>query len=218
MIAGANCRLDWNGKVQKRATTPKRPAVFLDRDGTLIEDAGYLDRLSQIKLLPRAAEALKLLRKAGFYLFVVSNQSGVARGYFPESRVRKVHRKLQAMLRAKGARIDRFFYCPHYPGGKVKSYAKVCGCRKPRPGMVKQAARSYPVDLKRSYVVGDKRDDLLLARKAKAAGGLLVLTGNGRQSAKDLKRSPLPKSVVVSDILKAGEWIVNQSKKRVPHA
>lgn len=199
------------------ASQRRRPAVFLDRDGTLIEDEGYLNRPSQIKVFPRTAEALRLLRGAGFSLFVVSNQSGVARGYFPESRIRKVHRRLQAMLKAKGARIDRFFYCPHYPGGKVKSYAKACNCRKPKPGMVRQAVRLYPIDLKKSYVVGDKRDDLLLARKAKVAGGILVLTGNGRESAKELKKSPLPKTVVASDILKAAEWIVNQSKKRVPH-
>jgi D-glycero-D-manno-heptose 1,7-bisphosphate phosphatase len=189
----------------------QRPAVFLDRDGTLIEDAEYLSRPSQIKLFSNSAEALKLLRKAGFYLFVVSNQSGVARGYFPESMVRKVHLKLQQMLKAKGARIDAFFYCPHYPGGKVTAFAKVCDCRKPAMGMIKQASRRYPIDLKRSYVVGDKMDDLLLARKAKLAGGLLVRTGNGRKNEKKLKSTPLSKAFVVSDILGAARWILTKS-------
>ena len=165
----------------------KRPAVFLDRDGTIISDAEYLSDPAQIKLLTKTPEALELLRKAGFYLFVVSNQSGVARGYFSEGMVRTVHQRLQQMLKAKGARIDAFFYCPHYPEGKVKAYRKVCSCRKPGIGMIQQATRKYPIDLKRSYVVGDKMDDLLLARKAKLAGGLLVRTGNGRRSEKKLK-------------------------------
>jgi D-glycero-D-manno-heptose 1,7-bisphosphate phosphatase len=195
----------------KRKKITKRPAVFLDRDGTLIADAEYLSQPSQIKLFSNTAEALKLLRKAGFYLFVVSNQSGVARGYFPESMVRKVHQKLQQMLKSKGARIDAFFYCPHYPAGKVKVLSRVCDCRKPRAGMIKQAARKYPIDLKRSYVVGDKMDDLLLARKAKLSGGLLVRTGNGRKNEKELKAAPLPKSFVVSDILSAAKWILTQT-------
>jgi D-glycero-D-manno-heptose 1,7-bisphosphate phosphatase len=191
----------------------KRPAVFLDRDGTIIADAEYLSRPSQIKLFSHSAVALKLLREAGFQLFVVSNQSGVARGYFPESMVRKVHQRLQQMLKAKGARIDAFFYCPHYPGGSVKAFARVCDCRKPAIGMIQQAARQYPVDLRRSYVVGDKMDDLFLARKAKLAGGLLVRTGNGRKSEKKLKAMPLPKSFVVSDILGAARWILNKSSR-----
>ncbi len=194
-----------------RRLKSRRPAVFLDRDGTLIVDAEYLSRPSQIKLFSNSVEALKLLGKAGFYLFVVSNQSGVARGYFPESMVRKVHRKLQQMLKARGARVDAFFYCPHYPKGSVKAFAKVCDCRKPAIGMIKQATLKYPIDLKRSYVVGDKMDDLLLARKAKLAGGLLVRTGNGRKSEKKLKAASLPKTFVVSDILGAARWILTKS-------
>jgi D-glycero-D-manno-heptose 1,7-bisphosphate phosphatase len=191
----------------------RRPAVFLDRDGTIIADAEYLSRPSRIKLFSKTPGALKLLRKSGFYLFVVSNQSGVARGYFRESMVRKVHQKLQQMLKARGARIDAFFYCPHYPGGSVKAFAKVCDCRKPAIGMIKQAARKYPIDLKRSYVVGDKMDDLLLAQKAKLAGGILVRTGNGRMSEKKLKATPLPKTSVVSDILGAARWILTKSSR-----
>ncbi len=187
-----------------------RPAVFLDRDGTIIADAKYLSQPSQIKLFSKTSEALKLLRKAGYYLFVVSNQSGVARGYFSEGMVRKVHQRLQQMLKAKDALIDAFFYCPHHPEGKVKAYSKVCACRKPGIGMIEQAARIYPIDLKRSYIIGDKMDDLFLARKAKLAGALLVLTGNGRKSEKKLKVSPLSKSFVVSDILSAAKWILTQ--------
>src|ERR1700679_804752 len=114
----------------------KRPAVFFDRDGTLIADTGYLNNPSQIKLFSKTAGALKSLRKAGFYLFVVTNQSGVARGYFSEAQVKKVHQSLRRMLKVKGAKIDAFFYCPHHPQGKEKSFSKKCDCRKPPPGMV----------------------------------------------------------------------------------
>lgn len=174
-----------------RVKPRKRPAVFFDRDGTLITDVGYLNHLSQVKLFSQVAEALKTLRKAGFYLFVVTNQSGVARGYFSEAQVKKVHQKLQQMLKAQGAKIDAFFYCPHHPQGKVKSLSRKCDCRKPSTGMVKQALRRYPIDLRQSYVVGDKLDDVLLARNAKMAAGLLVRTGNGRQSEQDVKERKL---------------------------
>lgn len=188
---------------------PKRPAVFLDRDGTLIHDVGYLNHHSQIKLFKQTVPALKLLRQAGFRLIVVSNQSGVARGLFLESSVKETHRKLQAMLKAKGARIDAFFYCPHHPGGKVKSLSKVCRCRKPAPGMVEQAARRLPLDLKKSYVVGDKMDDVLLSQRAHLAGGILVRTGKGRKSEKELVRKKLKKRWVAPHVLSAARRIVS---------
>lgn len=181
----------------------QKPAVFLDRDGTLIHDVGYLNHHSQIRLFPQTVPALKLLRKAGYRLFVVTNQSGVARGLFPESSVRQTHRKLQSLLKARGARIDGFFYCPHHPGGKVKSLSRVCRCRKPAPGMVEQAVRKYPIDRKRSFVIGDKLDDLLLARRARLAGGILVRTGKGRKSEKELAGKGLRGSTVVPNILSA---------------
>jgi D-glycero-D-manno-heptose 1,7-bisphosphate phosphatase len=192
----------------KREAGRKRTAVFLDRDGTLIPDMGYLNQISQVRLFPGTARALKLLHRAGFYLFVVTNQSGVARGYFPESLVKQANRKVQSLLKAKDAGVERFFYCPHHPQGKVKSLRKACSCRKPKPGMVRQAAQRYPLDLKRSYVVGDKIDDLLLARNAKVAGGILVRTGNGRKSEKKLISAGLKGTVVVSNILKAAKWIL----------
>lgn len=188
----------------------KRPAVFFDRDGTLITDVGYLNHSSQIKLFSQAAGALKNLRNAGFYLFVVTNQSGVARGYFSEARVKKVHQKLQHLLKAQGAKIDAFFYCPHYPQGKVKSLSKQCDCRKPSTGMVKQALKRYSIDLKKSYVVGDKLDDVLLARNAKVAGGLLVRTGNGSKSEREFKKLRLENSAVVSNLTQAAKWILSR--------
>lgn len=195
----------------------RRPAVFLDRDGTLIPDLGYLGDPAKVKLYPGTADALKRLRKAGFYLFVVTNQSGVARGYFPESKVKAVHRKLQTLLEAKGARIDAFFYCPHYKEGSARRYVGACDCRKPKTGMVKQALRKYPVDLRLSYMVGDKMDDLQLGHNARMADSVLVRTGYGRKSEKNLKSTPLAKSKVVSDVLRAAQYILAESEKRGNH-
>jgi len=192
---------------------PKRkPAVFFDRDGTLIADVGYLKDHTQIRLFSGTIEALKMLREAGFYLFVVTNQSGVARGYFSEGQVKKVHRKFQEMLKAGGARIDAFFYCPHYPQGKVKSLSRDCGCRKPKTGMVKQALKRYPIDLKKSYVVGDKLDDVLLARNARVSFGILVRTGNGRKSETELEKRGIKNAMVVSDAARAARWILSRKE------
>lgn len=204
-------RVGVNPKKGRRAVNGKRPAVFLDRDGTLIRDAEYLSDPSQIHLFSRTPRALKLLREAGFLLFVVSNQSGVARGYFKEPMVGKVHRRLQQMLRRKGARIDAYFYCPHHPKGTVKAYAKVCSCRKPGTGMVRQALKNYAIDLKRSYVVGDKMDDLLLSKKAHMAGGLLVKTGYGKENLKRFRKEPVKKTVVATDVLAAAQWILRKT-------
>ena len=187
----------------------RRPAVFLDRDGTLIRDEGYLSRPSQIRLYRGVPQALRKLKQQGYRLFVVTNQSGVARGYFPESAVRKVHRVLQKKLKAQGAGLDHFYYCPHYFGGTVKLYAKRCRCRKPAPGMVLQALKSFPVDRKRSYVVGDKLDDLGLAKSAGLAGGILVRTGKGRGSEKKLKKAGA-RVTVVKGLSQAVEYILSK--------
>ncbi len=186
----------------------------MDRDGTLIRDLGYLSDPAQVRLFAGSASALKVLRKAGFYLFILTNQSGVARGYFTENQVRKTHQRLRSLLARKGVKIDGFFYCPHHPRGKVKSLRRVCDCRKPKTGMVRQALRRFPVDLKKSYMVGDKIDDLLLARNAGMAKGLLVRTGNGRESEKELKARKFSSGVVVANIARASEWILARKDQK----
>lgn len=192
----------------KPKPTPKRPALFLDRDGTLIEDVGYLGRVSQIRFYRGAAKALRRLKEAGFLLFVVTNQSGVARGYFPESRVREIHRAIQSRLKAQGAGIDGFYYCPHYPGAEVRRYARICSCRKPKPGMVRQALRDFAVDPGKSYMVGDKLDDLGLAENARLGGGFLVRTGQGRRSERELKKQKR-KSPVAAGLAQVAEAILS---------
>lgn len=189
-----------------------RPAVFLDRDGTLIRDADYLSDPGQIRIYRGVPQALKRLKKAGYFLFVVTNQSGVARGYFSEAAVARVHRALQAKLRAQGAGVDGFYYCPHYPGAPLKAYAKNCSCRKPKSGLVRRASRDFAVDLKNSYMIGDKLDDLGLAKAARLAGGILVRTGKGRRAERELKKLK-DKSPVVRGLARAAAVILSKKAK-----
>jgi D-glycero-D-manno-heptose 1,7-bisphosphate phosphatase len=140
-----------------------RPAAFLDRDGVLNVDRGYTFRPEDLKMIPTAAAAVRLLNDAGFYVFVVSNQSGVARGFYTEAAVDLFNTHIQDILKVAGAHIDAFYYCPHHPDGTIKELAIQCRCRKPAPGMLEQAARDWPIDLSRSFLIGDKDDDLAAA-------------------------------------------------------
>jgi D-glycero-D-manno-heptose 1,7-bisphosphate phosphatase len=140
-----------------------RPAVFLDRDGVLNVDHGYVHQPDQLEWIPGVAEAVRLMNEAGFYVFVVTNQAGVARGYYSEAAIDQIHRHMQDVLKAEGAHIDAFYYCPHHPEGTVKEFAISCRCRKPGPGMLEQAARDWPIDLSRSFLIGDRDHDLAAA-------------------------------------------------------
>jgi D-glycero-D-manno-heptose 1,7-bisphosphate phosphatase len=150
----------------------RRRAAFLDRDGTIAEEVGYMNHLSRFQLLPGAAAAIRRLNEAGVPVIVVTNQSGVARGFFSEELVHRVHERLVAELAASGARLDAIYYCPHVA-------ADDCDCRKPRPGMLKRAAREHDLEIAGSWVVSDRFADLEMARTA-GAQGILVMTGYGR--------------------------------------
>jgi D-glycero-D-manno-heptose 1,7-bisphosphate phosphatase len=141
----------------------KRPAAFLDRDGVLNVDHGYVYRPDQLAWIAGAPDAVHLLNEAGYYVFVITNQSGVARGYYEEAAVHQFHGHMQDALRAQGAHVDAFYYCPHHPEGTVKEFAVRCRCRKPNPGMLEQAAREWPIDPGRSFLIGDKDDDMAAA-------------------------------------------------------
>ena len=132
-----------------------RPAVFLDRDGTVIEERGYLGRLDLIEVFPWSAEAIRLLNEAGYAVVIVTNQAGIARGLFDEEFVQAAHARLDALLREQGAVVDGYYYCPHHPDGIVDRYRIRCGCRKPAPGMVQQAAAD--LDLDRGAIVRGRR-------------------------------------------------------------
>jgi D-glycero-D-manno-heptose 1,7-bisphosphate phosphatase len=150
-----------------------RSAVFLDRDGTLIEDVGYLSSISQIKVLPRVVDGLKLLKSMGYLLIVVTNQSGVARGFFSEEFVLNVHDILGRFFKDNGVAIDAFYYCPHHPTEGFPPYNVNCDCRKPKTGMIKRAICEYDIDISNSWVIGDSLVDVQLARNAGCKGILL---------------------------------------------
>jgi D-glycero-D-manno-heptose 1,7-bisphosphate phosphatase len=191
-----------------------RPAVFLDRDGTVIEETGYVDRLDLITPYAWSAAAIRDLNAAGLAVVIVTNQAGVARGYFDEAFVREAHRHLDALLRDQGAVVDGYYYCPHHPEGIGETYRRTCGCRKPAPGLVDRAARDLGLDVSRSYVVGDKWLDVELARNV-GARGVLVRTGYGRTSETNLQGDASPDAV--ADTLRdAADWILKQSCQNPP--
>jgi len=154
-------------------------AVFLDRDGTLNEEAGYLNHVDRLKLIDGAAEAVRLLNRHGLKTVVVSNQAGVARGYFPEELLPRLHDRLRALLKEQGAELDAIYYCPHHPDVGEPPYRQDCDCRKPGLGMIRRAEKELSVDARRSYMVGDKISDVEFGKKA-GCKSILLLTGYGK--------------------------------------
>jgi D-glycero-D-manno-heptose 1,7-bisphosphate phosphatase len=141
-------------------------AVFLDRDGTIIEDTGYVAGKDRVKFLPGTAEAIRRLNENGFKVIVVSNQAGVARGYFDEAAVKETNEYIREVLARQGARIDAFYYCPHHVDGIIEVYRRDCYYRKPNPGMIIKAGRDFTVDLTESFVIGDQISDIEAGRQA----------------------------------------------------
>lgn len=156
----------------------KNRAVFLDRDGTINVEKGYVHRIEDFEFIPGAPKAIGLLRDAGFLVIVVTNQSGVARGYYSLEAVHRLHRHMDAELERYGTAIDAYCICPHHPQGNVVGYAKACECRKPLPGMLVEAAGKFSINMASSYMVGDKLTDV---ETALAAGcrPVFVTTGYG---------------------------------------
>jgi D,D-heptose 1,7-bisphosphate phosphatase len=189
----------------------KNTAVFLDRDGTINEEVGYLDSMDKLKLFANTAEAITLINKSGMKAVVVTNQSGVARGYFTEEFVRTVHACIQKTLIEKGAFIDAFYYCPHHQTEGIGVYLQYCTCRKPEAGMLIRASAEMDIDLARSYTVGDMLKDIQAAGKIRAKG-VLVKTGYGVNT---IEKELLPESAgiirphyIAEDILDAVKWIM----------
>jgi D-glycero-D-manno-heptose 1,7-bisphosphate phosphatase len=185
--------------------TTLRPAVFLDRDGTIAEEVGYLNHASRFRMFPFAAAAVSRLNRAGLAVVVVTNQSGVGREYFPESLVRTVNELMTQQFIAAGARIDAIHYCPH-------TSADGCDCRKPKTGMLERAAREHSLDLRRSFVVGDRYGDIQLARNAQARS-ILVRTGYGEgELAWHSAKWSVQPDFVAQDLTDATDWILRQPK------
>ena len=184
-------------------------AVFLDRDGTIIEEAGYPDRLERLQFFPFSVDAVRTLNAGGFAVVVVTNQSGIARGVVPEAFVGEAHRFIADRMAAGGARIDAFYYCRHHPDAIDPVLRGPCECRKPRPGLLRQAAADLGLDLARSFIVGDRWKDLG-AGQAVGARGVLVRTGVGREQEQQTGERQHD-AVVVDDLAAAAAWILQQA-------
>jgi D-glycero-D-manno-heptose 1,7-bisphosphate phosphatase len=188
----------------------KKPAVFIDRDGTINEQMGYINHLSRFVLLPGVHEAVRLLNDKDFLAIVTSNQSGVARGYFPIDLVYEVNARMEELLKEQGAVIDGIYFCPHHPRGVVPEYSIECDCRKPKPGLIHQALESFEIDISGSYVIGDRHLDVEFADRANLKG-LMVKTGYGLGDiAYILPHRPTKPVHIAEDLLDAVRWILER--------
>ena len=180
----------------------------MDRDGTLSHEVGYVNHASRFRLYPWAVDAVRLANRSGLLAVVVTNQAGVARGYFPEAVIHEVHAALAVAMRAGGARVDGIYYCPHHPTAGEPPYRRDCDCRKPKPGLVERAVAELDIDLGRSFVIGDRLGDLELAWRV-GARSVLVRSGYGlgelTYHAASWPRQP---DLVAENVLEAVERIV----------
>ena len=183
-------------------------AVFLDRDGTLSEDVGYPGDFRQVHIYPGAFEAVRLLRGAGFAAVVVTNQSGLGRGYFDKEDLRALHSRFLEAFARRGAPLDGLYHCPHVPG---PSPGPECSCGKPRPGLAIRAALELGLELRHSYMIGDKADDILFGLNIGAVP-VLVLTGYGRESRPDLAARGVRPAHVAAGVLEAATWILERGR------
>jgi D-glycero-D-manno-heptose 1,7-bisphosphate phosphatase len=187
-----------------------RPAVFLDRDGTLIEERGYLDRLELLSLFPWTADAVRLLNRAGFAVVVVTNQAAIGRGVIDEAFLASVHRAIDARL-SPGARIDAYYFCPHFPYSKEERYRQRCRCRKPAPGMIEQAVVDMDLDVPRSFMVGDRWLDVECGRAA-GVRSLLVRTGHGAHE-EERAHEGARADAILNNLMEAVGWILRNSSR-----
>ena len=191
----------------------KKPAVFIDRDGTINEQLGYINHLSRFIILPGVSEAVRLLNKNNWWAIIVSNQGGVARGYYPMELVDEIHAFLKSSLKEQGAIIDGIFFCPHHPAGVLPEYSSECDCRKPETGLIDKAREAFDIDMSNSYVVGDRHVDIELASRLNLKG-VLVKTGYGLGEMEYIiPEKQLKPHHVAEDLLDAVKWILNKEKK-----
>lgn len=184
---------------------PRRPAVFLDRDGTIIQDKGYIHKIGDLEFIPGALDALKKLTRSDYRIIVITNQSGIARGKFSEDDYKRFNEEFLRRLSAEGIRIDGVYFCPHHHASSHQVYGKDCHCRKPKPGMVIAALLDHDIDLEKSIVVGDKTMDIQLGNSL-GIRSVLVKTGN---AGEDEEFDSKPDHVAIS-IKEAADWILSR--------
>jgi D-glycero-D-manno-heptose 1,7-bisphosphate phosphatase len=187
-----------------------KSAIFIDRDGTINKDIGYVSSPDELIIYPWAAEAVRLINESEFKAIVITNQSGIARQLYTEETLDAIHERLTYELASEHARIDAIYYCPHHPKIGDERYRRVCECRKPNSGMLRQAAREHDIDLARSYVIGDKASDINLATGA-GARGVLVLTGYGRETLAGRGRWPCEPAIIADNLLEAVKLVLDRS-------
>jgi len=189
----------------------KNTAIFLDRDGTINDEVGYLDSADKLRIIPAAFEAVRLINASSMKAVVITNQAGVAKGLFTEEFVREINGQIQSAFLAQGALINRFYFCPHHPTEGIDPYRLICNCRKPEPGLLLQAAVDLNIDLARSYVIGDRLRDIETAHRA-GAKGVLVMTGYGQdlmqEAGPDRANELNQPDYIAQDILEAVHWIL----------
>jgi D-glycero-D-manno-heptose 1,7-bisphosphate phosphatase len=186
------------------------PAVFLDRDGTMIHDVGYLARRQDVTWYPFTIDAIRLLNRAGFLVYVVTNQGGIGLGHTTDAFVRGLHEDMDRTIVEAGGAVAGWYYCPHHPQAVVPGLQVACECRKPRPGLVRRAAAERPIALDRSFVVGDKGSDMGLASSA-GLRGVLVRTGYGAGQIDAGDRDAGRAAHVADDLMAAAAWILAEA-------
>jgi D-glycero-D-manno-heptose 1,7-bisphosphate phosphatase len=188
-----------------------RAAVFLDRDGTIIEERGYLDRFELLEIFPWTGDALRLLKRAGFATVVITNQSAIARGIIDEPFLHEVHRVIDARLSSSGGGIDRYYHCPHVADAKIDRYRLACRCRKPGPGLIEQACEEMGLDPARSVMVGDRWIDVGCGRAA-GTQTVLVRSGHGAHEV-DSPPDGLGADAILNNLMEAVGWILRSSSR-----
>jgi len=188
-------------------------AIFFDRDGTLLVEMGYVAHPSQIRPYSFTPEALRMARAQGFFLVMVTNQSGIARGWLSESDLEAVHARMQEMLKPGGAELDAIYYCPHHPQGTVERYRRACECRKPAPGLGYRAVRDLGIDVAESLVIGDKSSDIRFG-EALGLATCLVRTGFGEAEEAKIRDERLAVVHVADNVLEAVHWATTRGRDR----
>ena len=189
----------------------KKRAVFLDRDGTINKDVGYPNSYSMIEIYPYSYDAVRKINASGFLAVIVTNQSGIGRGLIEEKNLHDIHRKLRLAFAEKKARFDGIYYCPHYMESEIPEYQGDCPCRKPNPGMAEKAAKDLDIDTSRSYMIGDKVEDVLFGINIEATP-ILLLTGYGQKSLPALRKKGIEPAYVAENLIDAVDWILEREK------
>ena len=190
----------------------KKRAVFLDRDGTINRDVGYPNSYDMVEIYPYSFSAIRKINEAGFLSIVVTNQSGIGRGFIEEKNLFDIHRKLRIDFAKRKAIIDGIYHCPHYEQSEIPEYAKDCDCRKPKPGMAHQAVRDFHIDTTKSYMIGDKAEDILFGINIQATS-ILLMTGFGQKSLSRLKEAGIEPAYIAENLAEAVDWIMDRENE-----